>query len=77
MEKILVNASSNSIMLRDKTNRRTRRKIKKDLEAIAYLNMQRKYATYMFLNIFSVSFSLCLTAVASKHSLLITLRFMV
>jgi hypothetical protein len=38
-------------MLRDKTNRRTRRKMKKDLEAIAYLNMQRKYATYAFLNI--------------------------
>ena len=42
MEKILVNASSNSIMLKDKTNRRIRRKMKKDLEAIAYLNMQRK-----------------------------------
>jgi hypothetical protein len=51
MEKILVNASSNSIILRDKTNRRTRRKIKKGLEAIAYLNMQRNYATYAFLNI--------------------------
>jgi len=51
MEKILVNASSNSIMLRDKTNRRARRKIKKDIEATAYLNMQRKYATYAFLNI--------------------------
>jgi hypothetical protein len=36
MEKILVNASSNSIMLSDKTNRRARRKIKKyDLEVIA------------------------------------------
>jgi hypothetical protein len=65
MEKILVNASSNSIMLRDKTNRRTRRKIKKDLETIAYLNMQRKYATYAFLNISSVRFSLSLTGVAS------------
>jgi len=36
MEKILVSASSNSIMLRDKANKRTRRKIKKeDLESIA------------------------------------------
>jgi hypothetical protein len=35
MEKILVSASSNSIMLRDKANRRARRKMKKDLEAIA------------------------------------------
>jgi hypothetical protein len=43
MEKILVSASSNSIMLRDKTNRRTRRKTKKeDLEAIAQLNMQKE-----------------------------------
>jgi hypothetical protein len=36
MEKIRVSASSNNIILRDKTNRTTRRKMKKgDVEAIA------------------------------------------
>ena len=40
--------------------------MKKDLEAIAYLNMQRKYATYAFLNIPEFEFALSSLLSSSK-----------